>query len=237
MRRRTPLNAQPAVSWKWTNGDVRSAALVPAIRAIKDKRIYPYSVLPLPAFDLAVSTTTDMDEGNKAATSEWIQLWQLSQLKLRRSIALQPGPRGDENQFTGEARLLPDGKSVYIHTFNCGLYLLRDVDRPEPKASFVKAFTGKNCGVPILTGHYWIQTVPDAHAVVALDITNPEQPREVSVLDVGEDEQPHWISIDSTGRRIGAELERRRHGQPPVRRQLRSCQWTALVRRAISRRG
>lgn len=170
--------------------------------AIKDKRIYPYSVLPLPAFDLAVSTTTDMDEGNKAATSEWIQLWQLSQLKLRRSIALQPGPRGDENQFTGETRLLPDGKSVYIHTFNCGLYLLRDIDMPEPKTSFVKGFTGKNCGVPILTGHYWIQTVPDAHALVALDITNPEQPREVSVLNVGADEQPHWISIDSTGRRI-----------------------------------
>ena len=170
--------------------------------AIKDRRIYPYSVLPMPAFDLAVSTTTDMDEANKAATSEWVQFWQLSQLKLRRSIALPPGPRGDEHQFTGEPRLLPDGKSVYIHTFNCGLYLLRDVERPEPKASFVTAFKGKNCGVPVLTGQYWIQTVPDAHAVVALDITNPERPREVSTLAVGEDEEPHWISIDSTGRRI-----------------------------------
>ena len=44
--------------------------------------------------------------------------------------------------------------------------------------------------------------MPDAHAVVALDITNPERPREVSTLAVGEDEEPHWISIDSTGRRI-----------------------------------
>ena len=73
---------------------------------------------------------------------------------------------------------------------------------PEPKASFVTAFKGKNCGVPVLTGQYWIQTVPAAHAVVALDITNPERPREVSTLAVGEDEGPHWISIDSTGRRI-----------------------------------
>jgi hypothetical protein len=168
--------------------------------AIKHKRIYPYSVLPMPAFDLAVSTTSDMDEANKAATSEWVQFWQLSGLKLRRSIAL-PGPRGDENQLTGEPRLLPDGKSIYIHTFKCGLYLLRDVDRPEPQASFVTAFTGKDCGVPILTGHYWIQTVPEAHAVVALDITNAEHPREVATL-VGDDEQPHWILIDATGRRI-----------------------------------
>ena len=124
--------------------------------AIKDRRIYPYSVLPMPAFDLAVSTTTDMDEANKAATSEWVQFWQLSQLKLRRSIALPPGPRGDEHQFTGEPRLLPDGKSVYIHTFNCGLYLLaRRRTSASRKRAFVTAFKGKNCGVPVLTGQYW----------------------------------------------------------------------------------
>jgi hypothetical protein len=170
--------------------------------AIGDKRIYPYSVLPLPAFDRAVSTTTDMDEANTKATSEWVQFWRLSDLKLLRSIALAPGPRGDENRFTGEPRLLPDGRSIYIHTVNCGLYLLRGADRPEPEITFVRAFEGKNCGVPILTGHYWLQTVPDAHAVVALDIADPEHPQEVSSLMVGEDEQPHWISIDPSGRRV-----------------------------------
>ncbi|MEP6691093.1 MAG: hypothetical protein ABJD07_08040 [Gemmatimonadaceae bacterium] len=169
---------------------------------IPDKYIYPYSVLPMPRWDRAIATTTDMNDGNKAATSQWVQLWRLSDLKLLRSIALQPGPRGDEHQFTGEPRLLPDGKSVYIHTFNCGLYLLRDVDRPDPTATFVTAFEGKNCGVPILTGHFWLQTVPDAHALVALDIADPEHPREVSRLDAGEDEQPHWIALDPTGRRV-----------------------------------
>ncbi|MDQ3580417.1 MAG: hypothetical protein M3495_01765, partial [Pseudomonadota bacterium] len=91
---------------------------------------------------------------------------------------------------------------IYIHTFNCGLYLLRGVERPDPVVSFVWAFEGKNCGVPILTGHYWLQTVPEAHALIALDIANPEHPREVSKLIVGDDEQPHWISIDPTGRRV-----------------------------------
>ena len=169
--------------------------------AIQDKRIYPYSVLPLPAFDRAVSTTTDMDGGTNE-TSGLVQLWRLSDLRLLRSIALNPGPRGDENRLTGEPRLLPDGQGIYIHTFNCGLYLLRGVDRPEPTVSLVRAFEGKDCGVPILTGHYWLQTVPEAHALIALDIANPEHPREVSRVTVGDDERPHWISIDPAGRRV-----------------------------------
>ncbi len=169
---------------------------------IPDQRIYPYSVLPIAALDRAVSTTTDMDTANTKATAEWVQLWRLSDLKLLRSLRLPPGPRGDEHRFTGEPRLLADGKSVYIHTFNCGLYLLRDIEGPNPTASFVMAFEGTNCGVPILTGHYWLQTVPDAHALIALDITDPEHPRRVSTLSIGDDEQPHWIAIDPTGRRV-----------------------------------
>jgi hypothetical protein len=170
--------------------------------AIGDRYIYPYSVLPLPALDRAVSTTTDMDESNAKATSEWIQFWRLSDLTLLRSIALEPGPRGDEHRFTGEPHLLPDSSGVYIHTFNCGLYLVRGVDRPEPSARFVRSFEGKNCGVPILTGHYWLQPVPETHALVALDITDPEKPREVSTVSFGEDEAPHWVALDPTGRRI-----------------------------------
>ncbi len=63
----------------------------------------------------------------------------MSDLTLLKSIALQPGPRGDEHRFTGEPFLLADGKSVYIHTFNCGLYLVRNIESDTPTASFVKA--------------------------------------------------------------------------------------------------
>jgi hypothetical protein len=166
------------------------------------KWIYPYSVLPLPAIDRALSTTTDMDEKNTKATSEWLQFWRLSDLTLLRSVALEPGPRGDEHQFTGEPKLLADGKSIYVHTFNCGLYLIRGIEQPEPEARFVHAFEGKNCGVPIRTGNFWLQSVPEAHAVVVLDITDPERPREASRVDVGDDEQPHWLAIDPAGRRV-----------------------------------
>jgi hypothetical protein len=170
--------------------------------AITYQGIYPYSVVAMVPLDRAVSTTTDMDENDSAATSEWVQFWRLSDLKLLKSIALKPGPRGDEQRFTGEPRLLADGKSVYIHTFNCGLYLVRGVDGAEPSSMLVKTFEGKNCGVPVLTGHYWLQTVPSTHALVAMDITDPEHPRDVSTVTFGDDESPHWIAIDATGRRV-----------------------------------
>jgi len=176
-------------------GDARDAS-------IEQKHIYPYSVLPMPSINRAVSTTTDMNEADTLATAEWVQLWRLSDLKLLKSIALKPGPRGNENRYTGEPRLLPDGKSVYIHTFNCGLYLLRDIDRAQPIASFVMAFEGTMCGVPLLAGHFWLQPVPDAHALVSMDITDPIHPREVSRVTLDQGESPHWISMESTGRRL-----------------------------------
>ncbi|MCC6432099.1 MAG: hypothetical protein IT354_14410, partial [Gemmatimonadaceae bacterium] len=169
---------------------------------IADRRIYPYSVLPLASIDRAVSTTTNMNPADTAATAEWVQFWRLSDLTLRKSIALPPGPRGDEQKFSGEPFLLPDGKNVYIHTFNCGLYLVRGVEQDTPTASFVHGFPGKDCGVPLLVGHYWLQTVPSMHALVAMDISDPEHPREVSSVSVGDDEQPHWVSIDASGTRV-----------------------------------
>ena len=179
---------------------IRSGSAADA--AIADKRLFPYSVLAMPAIDRAVSTTTDMNGANTAATAEWVQFWRLSDLTLLKSIALPPGPRGDEHHLSGEPHLLPDGKGVYIHTFSCGLYLVRGVESPAPTATFVKGFEGKDCGVPILTGHYWLQPVPNTHALVALDIADPEHPREVSSVKLGDDEEPHWIAIDVTGRRI-----------------------------------
>ena len=172
--------------------------------SIRDHFIYPYSVLPIPSIDRAVSTTTDMNLGDTVATSQWVQIWRLSDLKLLRTIALPPGSgaHAKANEFSGEPRLLADGRSVYIHTFNCGLYLLRNVAGSAPVATLVHTFDGTDCGVPVLTSHYWIQTVPADHGLVALDVSDAQHPREVSRVSVGTDEQPHWIAIDHTGRRI-----------------------------------
>jgi hypothetical protein len=179
---------------------VRSASAVD--HAITDQRIYPYSVVEMRALDRAISTTTDMDSHDTVSTAEWLQIWRLSDLKLLKSVALEPGPRGDEQKFTGEPHLLADGKSIYIHTFNCGMYLVRGLESASPTATFVKGFQGIDCGVPILTGHWWLQPVPAAHALLALDITDPEHPREVSSVSLGADVSPHWIAIDPSGRRV-----------------------------------
>lgn len=169
---------------------------------IAERLIYPYSVLPIPSADVAVSTTTDMDAGNAKAMGEWVQFWRLSDLSLRRSIALPPGPRGDEHRYTGEPFLLPDGQGVYIHTFSCGLYLVRGAATARPTASFVHGFQGTDCGVPLLVGRWFLQTVPARHALVALDIADPAHPREVSAITLGDDEAPHWAAIDPSGRRV-----------------------------------
>ncbi len=183
-----------------TGAVVRSASAADA--AIPDRRIYPYSVVALPAVDRLVSTTTDMDDADTAATSQWVQLWRASDLALLRSVALPPGPRGDENRWTGEPIALPDGRSVLIHTFTCGLYLLRDAGTDAPAASLVWTFEGSLCGVPVLAGRWWVQAVPSAHALVALDVSDPAHPREVSRVTLGDDERPHWLALDPAGRRL-----------------------------------
>ena len=152
-------------------GVIRSGSA--ADSSIPGKFVSPYSVLALPAADRAVSTTTDMDEADTSQTAEWIQFWRLSDLKLMKSIALKPGPGGHENELTGEPHLLADGKSIYIHTFSCGLYLVRGADGPIPGATFVHGFPGHGCGVPIVTGHFWLQTLGSEHSLVAMDITRP----------------------------------------------------------------
>lgn len=179
---------------------IRSASALDT--AIADSYTYPYHAVAIPAIDRVVSSTTDMNDGNKPATSEWLQVWRLSDLKLIKSLALPPGPRGDEHRFTGELRVLPDGESLYVHTFNCGVYLVRDLDQAVPKATFVKSFHGGNCGVPVLVGQYWLQTVPETHSLVSVDISNPEQPRSVSSVTFGTDESPHWVSADPLNHRV-----------------------------------
>jgi hypothetical protein len=91
---------------------------------------------------------------------------------------------------------------VYIHTFNCGLYLVRNIESGTPTTRFVKGFAGKGCGVPLLIGHYWIQTVPETFSVVSLDISDPEHPRDVSSVSIGKDEYPHWLAADPTNTRL-----------------------------------
>jgi hypothetical protein len=169
--------------------------------ATVDQRIRPYSAVIIPKLDRVLSTTTDMD-GDAAIPS--LQLWRLSDLKLLATFDLPQGPRGDEAGMTAEPRLLADGKSVLVSTFDCGLYLVTGLDGPSPAGQLVSSFPrrkGTACAIPIIAGHYYLVTVPAWHAVVSLDISNPAKPREVSRLELGAGDDPHWIAIEPNHRR------------------------------------
>jgi hypothetical protein len=167
-----------------------------------DRNIRPYSAAIVPRLDRIVTTTTDM-QGEVPVRA--VQLWRLSDLKLLHTFELPNGPRGDEGAFTAEPRLLGDGRTVLVSTFNCGLYLLHGIDGDAPSGELVSSFPEKaktDCAIPIVAGHFYLVTVPVWSAVVSLDISDPAKPREVSRVTLGPGDVPHWISLEPNQRRV-----------------------------------
>lgn len=165
-----------------------------------DEFVRPYSLAVVPALDRIVTTSSDMHEKGIART---VQIWRLSDLKYLSTVILPPGPRDKVNLDPAEPRLLTDGKTVMVSTFNCGLFLLDRIDSAAPSAKLVHDFVGPGyCAIPVIAGQYWVQTNPGLPGLVSLDIADPAHPRVVDKLVLGKDEQPHWISLAPDGRRI-----------------------------------
>jgi hypothetical protein len=169
--------------------------------AAKAELIRPYSLVAIPALDRVVSTNTSMHRASDGDTRT-VQIWRLSDLKLLKTLVLPPGPRGKEQLMPGEPRLLADGKTVLIHTFRSGLYQLDGIDTDQPSIRYLKTFDGEICAVPLLIGHYWVQTLFSAHALAAYDISDLANIREVSRITFDDKQKPHWISPDTDNRRI-----------------------------------
>jgi hypothetical protein len=135
-----------------------------------------------------------------------IQIWSLKELRLLATIPLPTPPNGRSHLNPAEPRVLDDG-SLYVNTFNCGLYRIVGVDTSSPTAEFVYAFPGANtkleCAVPVVMGKFWIQTDPSLPGIIALDTSNPAKPVEVSrmVLDK-QFEKTHWVAADRKGSRV-----------------------------------
>ncbi len=168
-----------------------------------DPELRVYSGGVVPALDRLVTTTTDMDKDT--AASRTLQVWRLSDLSLLHSLQLPDGPGGGEGRLSAEPRLLPDGKTVLVSTFNCGLYLMEGLEGTRPAARLVASFPRKKdtyCAIPVVSGHHYLVTVPAWNAVVSLDISNPSAPREVGRLTLGPDDTPHWIALSPDARRL-----------------------------------
>lgn len=166
-----------------------------------ETRVYSAGIVP--ALDRIVTTTTDM-EGDSPASRQ-LQVWRLSDLALLHTITLPEGPAGGESGLTAEPRVLDDGKTVLVSTFNCGLYLLEGLETDTPSGRFVASFPRKErtyCAIPVIVGHHYLVTVPAWNAVVSLDISDPSAPREVSRVTLGPDDVPHWIAVSGDRRRV-----------------------------------
>lgn len=176
------------------SGSAAAPGLDPATRV--------YSAGVVPALDRIVTTTSDMN--GYAEASRQLQIWRLSDLKLLHTIVLPDGERGGESHLTAEPRVLDDGRTVLVSTFDCGLYLMEGLAGDAPSGRLVASFPKKNgfCAIPVVAGRYYLVTVPAWSAVVSLDISDPTRPREVSRLTLGAEEVPHWISISADRRRV-----------------------------------
>jgi hypothetical protein len=162
-----------------------------------------YSAAPVPSLDRIVSTTTDMDADYPG--SNQVQIWRLADLALLHTITLPNGPAGDEGMNTAEPRVLDDGTTVLVSTFNCGLYLMEGLEGDTPSARLVATFPQKPetyCAIPVIAGDYYLVTVPAWSAVVSLDISDPAHPREVSRVSLDSADVPHWIAISPDQRRV-----------------------------------
>jgi hypothetical protein len=142
---------------------------------------------------------------HQQARSRAVQVWRLSDLTLIQTILLPPGPRGDENAMTAEPRVLGDGRTVLVNTFTCGLYRVQGLAGDTPTAEWVYSTPWREppyCAVPVVAGHFWLQTSGPEHSVMSLDISDPSHPREVGRLTLRPDEIPHWIALEPNGDRL-----------------------------------
>jgi hypothetical protein len=178
---------------------VRSAS---AAGAGVDTAIRPYSAAVFPTIDRVLTTTSDMGRGPERNA---LQLWRLSDFTLLSTFDLPNGPLGNEGALTAEPRVLADGRSALVSTFNCGVYYVTKLNTPKPESRLVASFPQKedtNCALPVVVGSYYLITVPAWSAVVSLDIRDPARPREVSRVTFGADDVPHWIALEPNGRRV-----------------------------------
>ena len=164
-----------------------------------DDLLMAYSLLPLPDIDRVLVTNSSMRDEDK--TGHTYQIFRLSDL-TRLSTNDLDAPAGSYGEVNPEeARRGPDG-SVFIQTTGCGIERITELADNTPRAKLVYQFPGSFCGVPNIVSHYLIQTVRLGHAVVVIDIANPEHPVEVSRAVIDRSMFPHWSGYDAKTHRI-----------------------------------
>jgi hypothetical protein len=163
--------------------------------------IRPYSVTVIPQLDRIVTSSADM---MAAQVSHVAQVWRLSDLKLIKTLQLPSAMDWiyDTAADSSEPRVLADGKTVVVPTFNCGLFLVKNLASDEPTLQHVYDFGYRTCEVPVVAGDFLVETMQSGHAIASLDMHDPEHPHEVSRILLPPDEYPHWLALEPGGDRL-----------------------------------
>lgn len=176
--------------------------------ATPDNKVWPYSVAVVPGKDRAVVTLAEMGwPGEDYTTTQQMQVWSVSDLKLLGTVDLPKSGQGEHHVDPAEPRVLSDG-TVYVSTFACGLYRIEGVIAGAPKASFVHAFPGGKgihdvCAVPVVAGKFYVQTAMDINGLIALDVSDPAKPVEASRIVFDKKfHMPHWVAADRRSDRL-----------------------------------
>jgi hypothetical protein len=183
---------------------IRAASSADA--AFPGAALQPYSLAVLPKIDRVLVSNSPM-QNDGLLRSNTAQLWRLSDLKLLKTFRLDPGEQLYAHLSPEEVRVGPDG-AAYIQTLACGLERVTGMDSDQPKAQLVYTFPGSWCGVPTFAGHYLVQSVPDIHGFIVLDMSDGIHPREASRLVISPDYAAHWTGLDPETGRIVITSER-----------------------------
>lgn len=163
--------------------------------------IRPYSLAVIPKLDRIVTSSADM---MGAQVSHVAQVWRLSDLKLIKTVRLPPqfDWYDDTAADSSEPRVLADGKTVLVPTFNCGLFVVRNLAGGDPTLQHVDDLGYRMCEVPVVVGGFLVEAAQSGHAIVSLDVSDPEHPHEVSRILLSPDEYPHWLALEPGGDRL-----------------------------------
>lgn len=163
--------------------------------------IRPYSLAVVEKRNRVITGSADM---MGAQVSHVAQIWRLSDLKLIKTMRLPPQPHWfyDTAADSSEPRVLQNGTTVVVPTFNCGLFVVRNLSGDNPTLEHIYDFGYRTCEVPVVVGHYLVETMQSGHAIVSLDLRDPDHPREVSRILLPPDDYPHWLALEPGGNRL-----------------------------------
>jgi hypothetical protein len=176
---------------------VRAASTADPARP--DDLLMAYSLLPMPDIDRVLVTNSSMRDED--STGHTYQVFRLSDLKRLSTNNLDAGPGHYGEINPEEARRGPDG-SVYVQTTGCGIERITGIADDHPRSKLVYQFPGSFCGVPSIVSHFLIETVRLTHAVVVLDLAEPDRPVEVSRVVLDGVIWPHWTGYDAKTHRL-----------------------------------